>query len=197
MKKTKIVCTLGPATDSQEMMEAIITAGMNVARFNFSHGDHEEQLVRFNTLKAARENTNPNVAMLLDTKGPEIRTHLIKDNNALLAKGNKVRIAMNEVEGDAEKFSVSYSELINDVQVGGHILINDGLVDLLITEIDYDNQEIVAEILNTGVIKSRKGVNVPNVSLNLPAITEKDESDIRFGAREGVDFHCSFVRSSR
>ena len=109
MKKTKIVCTLGPATDSQEMMEAIITAGMNVARFNFSHGDHEEQLVRFNTLKAARENTNPNVAMLLDTKGPEIRTHLIKDNNALLAKGNKVRIAMNEVEGDAEKFSVSYS----------------------------------------------------------------------------------------
>ncbi|MBG9983734.1 pyruvate kinase [Aerococcaceae bacterium DSM 111022] len=195
MKKTKIVCTLGPATDSQEMMEAIITAGMNVARFNFSHGDHEEQLVRFNTLKAARENTNPNVAMLLDTKGPEIRTHLIKDNNALLAKGNKVRIAMNEVEGDAEKFSVSYSELINDVQVGGHILIDDGLVDLLITEIDYDNQEIVAEILNTGVIKSRKGVNVPNVSLNLPAITEKDESDIRFGAREGVDFiAASFVR---
>ena len=146
-------------------------------------------------LKAARENTNPNVAMLLDTKGPEIRTHLIKDNNALLAKGNKVRIAMNEVEGDAEKFSVSYSELINDVQVGGHILIDDGLVDLLITEIDYDNQEIVAEILNTGVIKSRKGVNVPNVSLNLPAITEKDESDIRFGAREGVDFiAASFVR---
>lgn len=195
MKKTKIVCTLGPATDSQEMMEAIITAGMNVARFNFSHGDHEEQLERFNTLKAARENTNPNVAMLLDTKGPEIRTHLIKDNKAVLSKGNIVRIAMSEVEGDADKFSVSYPELINDVEVGGHILIDDGLVDLLITEIDRENEEIVTEILNTGIIKSRKGVNVPNVSLNLPAITEKDEADIRFGAREGIDFiAASFVR---
>ncbi|MBG9988144.1 pyruvate kinase [Aerococcaceae bacterium DSM 111176] len=195
MKKTKIVCTLGPATDTQEMMEAIITAGMNVARFNFSHGDHEEQLERFNTLKAARENTNPNVAMLLDTKGPEIRTHLIKDNKAVLSKGNIVRIAMSEVEGDADKFSVSYADLINDVEVGGHILIDDGLVDLLVTEIDRENEEIVAEILNTGIIKSRKGVNVPNVSLNLPAITEKDEADIRFGAREGIDFiAASFVR---
>lgn len=195
MKKTKIVCTLGPATDSQETMEAIINAGMNVARFNFSHGDHEEQLERFNKLKAARENTSPNVAMLLDTKGPEIRTHLMKDNLVELIKGTTVKIAMDEVEGTSEKFSVSYEGLIDDVELGGHILLDDGLIDLLITDIDYDNREIITEVQNSGIIKSRKGVNVPNVSLNLPAITEKDEADIRFGVRQGIDFiAASFVR---
>ncbi len=195
MKKTKIVCTLGPASDAQETMEALINAGMNVARFNFSHGDHEEQLERFNTLKAARENTNPNVAMLLDTKGPEIRTHLMKDNLVELIQGTTVKIAMDEVEGTSEKFSVSYEGLIDDVELGGHILLDDGLIDLLITDIDYDNREIITEVQNSGIIKSRKGVNVPNVSLNLPAITEKDESDIRFGVSQGIDFiAASFVR---
>ncbi|MBG9982318.1 pyruvate kinase [Aerococcaceae bacterium DSM 111020] len=195
MKKTKIVCTLGPATDSQETMEAIIKAGMNVARFNFSHGDHEEQLERFNKLKAARENTSPNVAMLLDTKGPEIRTHLMKDNLVELIQGTTVKITMDEVEGTSEKFSVSYEGLIDDVELGGHILLDDGLIDLLITDIDYENREIITEVQNSGIIKSRKGVNVPNVSLNLPAITEKDEADIRFGVRQGIDFiAASFVR---
>ncbi|XJS11748.1 pyruvate kinase [Aerococcaceae bacterium WGS1372] len=195
MKKTKIVCTLGPATDNVDTMVQLIDAGMNVARFNFSHGDHTEQLERFNTLKEARKRAKGNVGMLLDTKGPEIRTHLMATDVVPLVKGNTVRISMEEVTGTEEKFSVTYSELINDVKVGGHILLDDGLVDLLVTEIDHDNNEIVTEIQNTGVLKSRKGVNVPNVSLNLPGITEKDESDIRFGVREGIDFiAASFVR---
>lgn len=195
IKKTKIVCTLGPASDAQETMEQLIESGMNVARFNFSHGDHEEQLVRFNTLKAAREATKQNVGILLDTKGPEIRTHLMATDSVTLEKGKTVRISMEEVAGTEERFSVSYDQLINDVKVGGHILLDDGLVDLLITEIDHENGDIVTEIQNNGILKSRKGVNVPNVSLNLPGITEKDENDIRFGVREGADFiAASFVR---
>lgn len=195
IKKTKIVCTLGPASDNVDTMVQLIEAGMNVARFNFSHGDHAEQLERFNKLKEARQKAQTNVGILLDTKGPEIRTHLMATDAVPLVKGNTVRISMEEVAGTQEKFSVSYSDLINDVEVGGHILLDDGLVDLLITELDHDNNEIVTEIQNSGVLKSRKGVNVPNVSLNLPGITEKDESDIRFGVREGVDFiAASFVR---
>lgn len=195
IKKTKIVCTLGPATDNVDTMVQLIEAGMNVARFNFSHGDHSEQLERFNNLKEARERANRNVGILLDTKGPEIRTHLMAKDVVSLVKGNTVRISMEEVAGTEEKFSVSYSDLINDVKVGGHILLDDGLVDLLVTELDHENNEIVTEIQNSGVLKSRKGVNVPNVSLNLPGITEKDESDIRFGVREGIDFiAASFVR---
>ena len=139
IKKTKIVCTLGPASDAQETMEQLIESGMNVARFNFSHGDHEEQLVRFNTLKAAREATKQNVGILLDTKGPEIRTHLMATDIVTLEKGKTVRISMEEVAGTEERFSVSYDQLINDVKVGGHILLDDGLVDLLVTEIDHEN----------------------------------------------------------
>lgn len=195
IKKTKIVCTLGPATDNVDTMVQLIESGMNVARFNFSHGDHSEQLERFNNLKEARKRADRNVGILLDTKGPEIRTHLMATDVVQLNKGNTVRISMEEVAGTAEKFSVSYNELINDVVVGGHILLDDGLVDLLVTEIDHENNEIVTEIQNSGILKSRKGVNVPNVSLNLPGITEKDENDIRFGVREGIDFiAASFVR---
>lgn len=195
MKKTKIVCTLGPASDTQEIMEELIHAGMNVARFNFSHGDHEEQLARFNKLKAAREATSQNVGILLDTKGPEIRTHLMEDNIVELLKGNTVKISMKEVLGTKEMFSVTYEGLINDVEIGGHILLDDGLIDLQITDIDKENGIIDTTILNTGILKSRKGVNVPNVSLNLPGITEKDEADIRFGVAQGIDFiAASFVR---
>lgn len=195
MKKTKIVCTLGPASDTQEIMEELIHAGMNVARFNFSHGDHEEQLARFNKLKAAREATGQNIGILLDTKGPEIRTHLMQDNIVELLKGNTVKISMKEVLGTKEMFSVTYEGLIDDVEIGGHILLDDGLIDLQITDIDKENGIIDTTILNTGILKSRKGVNVPNVSLNLPGITEKDESDIRFGVAQGIDFiAASFVR---
>ncbi|MBK0348096.1 pyruvate kinase [Aerococcaceae bacterium zg-ZJ1578] len=196
MKKTKIICTLGPATNTKEKMVELINAGMNVARFNFSHGSHEEHRERFNNLKAAREETGRlNTAILLDTKGPEIRTNDMENNYVELVRGNTVRISMTEVLGNADKFSVTYSELINDVVPGNHILLDDGLVDLLVTEIDKANGEIVTEIQNTGVLKSKKGVNVPNVSVNLPGITAKDEADIRFGVQEGIDFiAASFVR---
>lgn len=196
MKKTKIICTLGPATNTKEKMVELINAGMNVARFNFSHGSHEEHLERFNALKAAREETGKlNTAILLDTKGPEIRTNDMENNYVELVRGNTVRISMTEVLGNAERFSVSYPELINDVVPGNHILLDDGLVDLLVTEIDHANGEIVTQIENTGVLKSKKGVNVPNVSVNLPGITAKDEADIRFGVQEGIDFiAASFVR---
>nr|WP_276934088.1 pyruvate kinase [Globicatella sulfidifaciens] len=196
MKKTKIICTLGPATNTQDKIEALINAGMNVARFNFSHGSHEEHLERFNALKAAREATGKlNTAILLDTKGPEIRTNDMENNGVELVRGNTIRISMTEVLGNAEKFSVTYPDLINDVAPGNHILLDDGLVDLLVTEIDHENGEIVTKIENTGVLKSKKGVNVPNVSVNLPGITEKDESDIRFGVQNGIDFiAASFVR---
>ncbi|MGO4936894.1 pyruvate kinase [Fundicoccus sp. Sow4_H7] len=196
MKKTKIVCTLGPATDSKEMMVKLINAGMNVARFNFSHGDHEEHLNRFNNLKAAREEAGrPFTAIMLDTKGPEIRTHDMENNLVELVRGNEVRVSMNQVLGNSERFSVSYAELINDVEPGNHILLDDGLIDLLVTEIDHENNEIVTRIENSGIIKSKKGVNIPNVSINLPGITEKDESDIRFGVQNGIDYiAASFIR---
>ena len=195
MKKTKIVCTLGPASDTTEILTELINAGMNVARFNFSHGSHEEHLERFNKLKAAREETGKLVAILLDTKGPEIRTHEIENNQAELIQGTTVRIAMNEIMGNAEKFSVSYPELINDVELDTKILIDDGLIELNVTAIDHENQEIVTEVLNSGTIKTKKGINVPNTQLNLPGITEKDEADIRFGAKQGIDFvAASFVR---
>lgn len=195
MKKTKIVCTLGPASDSKEIMIQLLNAGMNVARFNFSHGNHEEQTERINKFKAARKETGLVAAILLDTKGPEIRTHDMENNAVSLKKGHTVRVAMQEVLGTADKFSVSYTNLINDVTVGTRILIDDGLVELLVTEVDLDAQEIVTEVLNSGIVKSKKGINVPNISLNLPAITEKDEADIRFGCQHGIDFiAASFVR---
>lgn len=195
MKKTKIVCTLGPSSQTVEQLVKMIEAGMNVARFNFSHGTHEEHLERFNALKAARKIANKPVAILLDTKGPEIRTHDMVDGAVLLETGKEVRIAMTQVEGTAERFSISYPELINDVSIGSRVLVDDGLVSLEVIAIDKENNEIVTRVENSGVIKNKKGVNVPNVSVNLPGITPKDEADIRFGIAQGIDFiAASFVR---
>lgn len=198
VKKTKIVCTLGPATDTVDLMTELINNGMNVARFNFSHGTHDEQKERMDKLKQARQKAGKNVGMLLDTKGPEIRTHIMQDDKIELVKGKSVKISMEEVLGTPDMFSVTYSKLIHDVKVGGHILLDDGLIDLLVTDIDIQNGHITTEIQNTGTIKSRKGVNVPNVSLSLPGITQKDADDIRFGLMQGIDFiAASFVRSAK
>lgn len=196
LKKTKIVCTIGPASESVETLVDLINSGMNVARLNFSHGDHEEHMARIVNIREASKITGQRVAILLDTKGPEIRTHNMKDNAAvLLEKNTEVRISMTEVEGDASKFSVSYADLINDVEAGSHILIDDGLVDLLVKSIDTANGEIVVNVENSGIIKNKKGVNVPGVSIQLPGITEKDESDIRFGLANDIDYiAASFVR---
>ncbi|RDW21584.1 pyruvate kinase [Oceanobacillus chungangensis] len=195
MKNTKIVCTIGPASESVETLEKLIEAGMNVARLNFSHGDHDEHLNRIKNIRQASENTGKTVAILLDTKGPEIRTGSFKDGIAELVEGNTVTIAMEEVEGTADRFSVTYDELINDVHVGSKILIDDGLIELEVIEIDKSAGNIVTKALNTGIVKNKKGVNVPNVSVNLPGITDKDKSDIIFGIENQVDFiAASFVR---
>ena len=195
MKKTKIVCTIGPASETVEKLVALMNAGMNVCRLNFSHGDFEEHGNRIKNIREACEITGKRVAILLDTKGPEIRTHDMKDGKVEFKIGDVVRISMEQVEGTREKFSITYSELINDVEVGTHILLDDGLIDLEVIEIDKAHNEIVTLVKNEGVLKNKKGVNVPGVCIKLPGITEKDAADIRFGIEQGIDFiAASFVR---
>ena len=195
MKKTKIVCTIGPASESVDMLVNLINAGMNVCRLNFSHGDYEEHGARIKNIREAVKITGKRVAILLDTKGPEIRTNDMENGAITMKIGESVRISMTEVLGTNEKFSITYPELINDVNVGSHILLDDGLIDLEVTDIDRDANEIVTVVKNEGVLKNKKGVNVPGVSVNLPGITEKDANDIRFGIGQGIDFiAASFVR---
>ena len=177
MKKTKIVCTIGPASETVEQLVQMIDAGMNVARLNFSHGDFEEHGARIKNIREASKRTGKMVAILLDTKGPEMRTHNMKDGRVDFEAGDVVRISMTEVEGTKEKFSISYPELINDVNPGTNILLDDGLVDLEVTELDHANGEIVVLVKNPGTLKNKKGVNVPGVSVNLPGITDKDAAD--------------------
>ena len=195
MRKTKIVCTIGPASESEEMLEKLMNAGMNVARLNFSHGSHEEHKARIDTIRKVAKRLNKTIGLLLDTKGPEIRTHNMKDGLIVLEKGKEVIVSMNEVEGTPEKFSVTYENLINDVNIGSYILLDDGLVELQVKEINKDKGEVKCDILNTGELKNKKGVNLPGVKVNLPGITDKDADDIRFGIKENVGFiAASFVR---
>ncbi|OIJ29717.1 pyruvate kinase [Staphylococcus sp. LCT-H4] len=195
MRKTKIVCTIGPASESEEMLEKLIKAGMNVARLNFSHGDHAEHKARIDTIREVSKKLGKTVAILLDTKGPEIRTHNMKDGVIELVKGSEVIVSMTEVEGTTEKFSVTYDNLINDVEEGSYILLDDGLIELQVKKIDQANGEVLCDVLNTGELKNKKGVNLPGVKVSLPGITEKDANDINFGISVGVDFiAASFVR---
>ena len=194
MRRTKIVCTIGPASESVETLVQLIEAGMNVARLNFSHGDYEEHAARIRNIREAEKITGKNVAILLDTKGPEIRTHNMENGAIELKAGNTIIISMEEVFGTEEKFSVTYSGLINDVHIGSRILLDDGLIELEVLEIDKEKNEIVTRILNNGVLKNKKGVNVPGVSINLPGITEKDANDIIFGIEHDIDFiAASFI----
>jgi pyruvate kinase len=195
MRKTKIVCTIGPASESEEMLEKLMKAGMNVARLNFSHGDFDEHQARIDTIRKVSERLGKTVAILLDTKGPEIRTHNMKDGAIELEKGTEVIVSMTEVEGTPEKFSVTYDNLINDVGEGSYILLDDGLIELQVKQIDKEKGEVLCDVLNTGELKNKKGVNLPGVKVNLPGITDKDAEDIKFGIRQGVDFiAASFVR---
>ena len=195
MRKTKIVCTIGPASESEEMLEKLMNAGMNVARLNFSHGSHEEHKERIDTIRKVAKKLGKTIGILLDTKGPEIRTHDMKDGLIVLEKGKEVIVSMSQVEGTPEKFSVTYENLINDVQVGSYILLDDGLVELQVKDIDKDKGEVKCDILNTGELKNKKGVNLPGVKVNLPGITDKDAADIKFGIKEDVDYiAASFVR---
>jgi len=195
MRKTKIVCTIGPTSESIEKLVQLMEAGMNVARLNFSHGSHEEHAARIQNIREAAKQANKTVAILLDTKGPEIRTHDFENGQAELKIGEEVVISTKQVLGTAEKFSVSYEGLYDDVEVGSHILIDDGLIELEV--LGKEQGEIRTKVLNSGVVKNKKGVNVPNVSIKLPGITEKDVQDIVFGIEQGVDFiAASFVRKA-
>ena len=193
IKKTKIVCTLGPASENEETLRELIKNGLNVCRLNFSHGSHEEHKGRMDLVKKLREELNMPTAILLDTKGPEIRTGKFDVPEVFLEEGQTFTITMKDVMGNKERCTVSYKGLANDVKPGDTILIDDGLVGLTVKEVNNDN--IVCEVQNSGIVKNHKGVNVPGVKVNLPAITEKDRSDIEFGIEQGIDFiAASFVR---
>ena len=193
IKKTKIVCTLGPVSENEETLRELIKNGLNVCRLNFSHGSHEEHKGRMDLVKKLREELNMPTAILLDTKGPEIRTGKFDVPEVLLEEGQTFTITMKDVMGNKEMCTVSYKGLANDVKTGDTILIDDGLVGLTVKEVNGD--DIVCEVQNSGIVKNHKGVNVPGVKVNLPAITEKDRSDIEFGIEQGIDFiAASFVR---
>lgn len=196
MRKTKIVCTMGPNTNSKEMMKKLVENGMDVARFNFSHGDHEEQKMRMDLLKEVRKELKVPIAILLDTKGPEIRTGELKDHKKVTLKENQTFVlTTSEVEGDNERVSITYKGLPQDVTAGGQILIDDGLICLEVQE--TTGTEIVCRVINGGELGEKKGINVPNVSIKLPNLTEKDKSDLLFGIEQGIDFvAASFIRNA-
>ncbi len=193
MRKTKIVCTIGPSSESLENTKKLIMAGMNVARLNFSHGDFEEHGNRIKAIRQACLELNKTVAILLDTKGPEIRLGKLKEEPIELVQGEYITLTTEEILGDISRVPITYKELPNDVTVGSTILIDDGLIGM--TVVDIQGTEIKCQIVNSGQIKSKKGVNVPGVAISMPGLTEKDIGDIKFGIEVGVDFiAASFVR---
>ena len=197
MKKTKIICTMGPNTNDRELIKQLALAGMDIARFNFSHGDHEEQAGRFALVESVRSELNLPIATLLDTKGPEIRTGLLKDDKKVtLVENQKYTLTTRDIVGDDKIGHITYDGLPKDISKGNTILIDDGLIELRVEDV-VDGTEIVCRDINGGELGSKKGVNVPNVSIRLPGITQKDKDDIIFGIEQGFDFiAASFVRNA-
>ena len=196
MRKTKIICTLGPSTDKGDVLRELIANGMNVARFNFSHGSYEEHGGRLANLKALREELGKPVAALLDTKGPEIRLKEFKNGVEMLESGQTFTLTTREVEGTKEICSITYKDLPQDVHEGGTIMLDDGLIKLAIKSVT--DTDIVCEVLNSGKIKTKKGVNVPGVHLSMPYLSQRDRDDIIFGVQQGFDFiAASFVRTAQ
>ena len=197
MKKTKIICTMGPNTNDRELIKQLALAGMDIARFNFSHGDHEEQAGRFALVESVRSELNLPIATLLDTKGPEIRTGLLKDDKKVtLVENQKYTLTTRDIVGDDKIGHITYEGLPKDISKGNTILIDDGLIELRVEDV-VDGTEIVCRVINGGELGSKKGVNVPNVSIRLPGITQKDKDDIIFGIEQGFDFiAASFVRNA-
>lgn len=194
-RKTKIICTLGPSTDKEEIVEELIKSGMNVGRFNFSHGLHDEQEQRLALLTKVREKLNAPVAAMLDTKGPEIRLTTFENAKVMLKEGQKFTLTGREIVGNEKEVGISYKELAEDVEPGTHILIDDGLVELVVDS--TTDLDIKCTVLNGGQIGDRKGVNVPNVELSMPYISPKDRKDLIFGVQHGFDFiAASFVRTA-
>ena len=196
MRKTKIICTLGPSTDKDGVLRELVANGMNVARFNFSHGSHEEHKGRLDNLKAIRAELGKPVAALLDTKGPEIRLKEFKNGVEMLEAGQTFTLTTREVEGTKEICSITYKDLPQDVHEGGTIMLDDGLIKLRITNVT--DTDITCEVLNSGKIKTKKGVNVPGVHLSMPYLSQRDRDDIIFGVQQGFDFiAASFVRTAQ
>ena len=195
MRKTKIVCTLGPASESEEIIEKLILTGMDAARFNFSHGTHESHLALLTRVKNVRDRLGRPLATILDTKGPEIRIRSFANGKIELAEGDTFTLTTREVEGDNTIVSVTYSNLHNEVSVGTHLLIDDGLVDIEVTEIK--GQDIICNVVTGGPLSNNKSINIPNTHISLPALTEKDKGDLKFAVENDFDFvAASFVRQA-
>lgn len=195
MRRTKIICTLGPATDKEGVLEQLASEGMDVGRFNFSHGNHEEQKKRLDELKEIRTRLDKPIAALLDTKGPEIRLCSFKEGKVELVEGQSFIMTPKNTEGTKDKVSVTYHDLYKDVKAGDSILIDDGLVGLTVEKIK--DTEVHCKVINGGIISNHKGVNLPGVNLNMPFISKKDYEDILFGIQEGFDFiAASFTRTA-
>lgn len=195
MRKTKIICTLGPATDKEGILEQLVIEGMDVARFNFSHGNHEEQKKRLDALKDIRNGQDKPIAALLDTKGPEIRLCSFKEGRVELKEGQEFILTPQKTEGTNEIVSVTYQDLYQDVKPGNSILIDDGLVGLTVEKIE--GTKVHCRVINGGVISDHKGVNLPGVEVNIPFVSKKDREDILFGIQEGFDFvAASFTRTA-
>lgn len=195
MRKTKIVCTLGPATNDVEIMKQLIQNGMDAARINFSHGTYETHAETIAKLKQAREELNAPIPLILDTKGPEIRVKTFKEDKVRLEEDATFTLTTREVEGDENIVSVTYADLPKDVHRGSRILIDDGLIELKVE--DITETDVVCKVVNGGVVKSRKGVNLPGVEVNLPSLMEKDIEDLKFGVENGFDIvAASFIRSA-
>ena len=194
-KKTKIVCTIGPASQSIETLAQLLQNGMNVARLNFSHGTHEEHAERIANIRKASQLTGIPVAIMLDTKGPEVRTGMLENGSIQLEAGQETILTTDMITGNAQRFTINYAGVIDDLQVGDRILLDDGLIGLEVLELTAPN--IRCRILNSGKLSNRKGVNIPGVALNLPAVSQQDYEDLLFGIAQQVDFiAASFVRSA-
>ena len=193
MRKTKIVCTIGPASESVEMLEKLMKAGMNVARLNFSHGTHEEHKIRIDNIKKIRQQLNKPVAIMLDTKGPEVRLGKFKTGSEELVVGQSFTLTTKDIEGDSSIVSISYKSLPVEVSKGTRILIADGLIELIV--LDKDDTDVFCQVVNGGTVSDRKNVNIPGATSKLPAVTDKDIEDINFGINNDIDFiAASFIR---
>ncbi len=196
MRKTKIVCTIGPASESEEMLKKLMLAGMNTARINFSHGGFAEQEEKINRIKRVREELELPVALLLDTKGPEIRIGKFKEGQIFINEGDQITLTTEDILGDEKEFSVTYQELPEEVVPGDVILFDDGLLEVRVASVE--GKKVVCDVVSGGKLSNRKGVNIPGKKLKLPTMTEKDKEDIVNGVKAGFDYiAASFIRSAK